>query len=439
MSRVLWLAGCAYFLFVTATTEAGTSSCGTLSSVSMTTFSEITNGSGDSTAVGRRLSLTTPTPRQGKGTTPDFENNTSTTKTSAEDRPPSDFGLMSAETKDFAINILGIVSRVILPLALLVTVCNVVVFAQKSMRSSTSMYILGLSVSQIFYLLLDIGYKLMMTTIVGEPSHKYGFYVYNIAFVYLTSVFRRASYVVMCLVSTERIYAIVRPLHVKTFVLVRHPLPFICGSYLVTACYHFYTLIKLDIKETQLPHGEIIYYPAYSDFYTRNEHIFEPIDVSAKVLFSYLPLLLLTILNLATLFFLRRHNATRQKMKTSSSSDQEVKRQRQMTVTILGATIGYVVLSLPLAVHSLFDNFHPLYHYWGRERNIFLFFQDLSFQFILLSCFTDFLSFLLLSSAYRRTFCNVFRLSRYFGKGRYVGEDTVAVSISDSNNTLTSD
>ncbi|KAK7465013.1 hypothetical protein BaRGS_00037798 [Batillaria attramentaria] len=136
-----------------------------------------------------------------------------------------------------------------------------------------------------------------------------------------------------------------------------------------------------------------------------------------------------------TLVFLQRHSAARMKMNTSASTNEELKKQRQMTVTILGATIGYVVLSLPLAFHSLFGNFHPRYNYFGPERNVFLVFQEFAYVCHMFSCFTDFFSFLLLSTAYRRTFIRVFGLRRCFDKKQYAESDTVAISVDSSVTT----
>jgi hypothetical protein len=71
------------------------------------------------------------------------------------------------------------------------------------------------------YLLAVIG-AFILIACVDDVTVSYAYFVYVAlfsTFVHLTM--RRGSYAVMCLVSMERLYAIVRPLHVKSFVLSR--------------------------------------------------------------------------------------------------------------------------------------------------------------------------------------------------------------------------
>nr|KAG5687410.1 hypothetical protein BaRGS_004912 [Batillaria attramentaria] len=73
-------------------------------------------------------------------------------------------GLLTAEERDYAIIVLQKITYVILPFALLVTVCNVVVFVQRSLRNSTSKYIIALSLAQIIYICIDIGARIMVAS-----------------------------------------------------------------------------------------------------------------------------------------------------------------------------------------------------------------------------------------------------------------------------------
>ncbi|KAK7465029.1 hypothetical protein BaRGS_00037814 [Batillaria attramentaria] len=344
-------------------------------------------------------------------------------------------GIVSTEDRVFILQVLMKVRYVILPFALVATVCNVVVFMQKALRSSTSKYVIALSLAQILTLLIDIGLHVMLASIQGNVAKHYVYFAYGLYIFNYVIIIRRGSFIVMCLVSLERMYAIVRPLHIKSFVLVRHPLLFIFGTYSLTIGYHFYIPARYAIRESKLSDGSTVYFRTLTTFYVKNQKEMDNFAISAKVIFSYLPLLFLVILNVATVFFLRLLSSARQNLKTTMNAKEEEKRQRQMTITILGATIGYVVLSLPFALVALINNFHPVYNFQGPERNLLLVLQEISYECILLSCFTDFLSFLLLSSAFRRTFLRVFHLNRFVRRERLAADDTVTVDVSISNVT----
>ena len=65
---------------------------------------------------------------------------------------------------------------------------------------------------------------------------------------YLSIVVRRASYLVMCFVSLERLYAILRPFHIREFFLTRYPVAVTVFSYLFCGIWHIFMLTKSSIK-----------------------------------------------------------------------------------------------------------------------------------------------------------------------------------------------
>ena len=65
---------------------------------------------------------------------------------------------------------------------------------------------------------------------------------------YLSIVVRRASYLVMSFVSAERLYAILRPFHIREFFLTRYPVTVTLCTYLFSATWHIYMLTKSSIK-----------------------------------------------------------------------------------------------------------------------------------------------------------------------------------------------
>ncbi|XP_070193892.1 putative G-protein coupled receptor F59B2.13 [Littorina saxatilis] len=342
------------------------------------------------------------------------QNNISNDK--ANDDNSADDMLLSYSQYLVAQDVLKKLTYIALPFALCVTVVNVVVFLQKPMRTSTSRYVVGLSLAQILYLCINIGFYIILA-VVEDLRTDLGYYVFGLYFQSFTyAVARRGSYIVMCLVSLERLYAIARPLHVKSFFLVRFPASSVVTAYVFTAAFHFYLLSKYTVEPRTIPTtGETGYRYQPTEFYLQHPELVDTFSIVAKIIFTYIPLVALIVLNALTLWFLRRYALVRRAMKASADDDVESKRQRQLTVTILGATFCYIILSLPLAVHTITASITSEYSRRNLQRGIgyvYVMFQTFSNVCILLSCFTDFLSFLLLSSAYRRTFFRLFRVCR---------------------------
>ncbi|KAL8581978.1 hypothetical protein ACOMHN_027959 [Nucella lapillus] len=110
---------------------------------------------------------------------------------------------------------------VLLPLALLLTICNILVFLHPSMASSARFYVVSLSYVQVFNLSIDLINSLIQK-VLPNPYDDRGYWIFSLYFaIFFSAVSRRGSYVVTCLLSLERLYAILRPLHLKSFLLSR--------------------------------------------------------------------------------------------------------------------------------------------------------------------------------------------------------------------------
>lgn len=345
---------------------------------------------------------------------PDLENNSSLSVTAVNLKS---YYLTDEETA-LALDVILKFRYVIVPLALLATSCNAIVFLQKSVRSTTSRYIVGISLVQIATLLIDVGYH-VLTAVTSEKDVAYlvyGFYFMGFVFIIL----RRGTYCVMCLVSVERLYAIARPLHIKSFVLVRFPKTSIFAAYAVSILLNIVVVVKVQLKAISVPSMRAgspqfvtVYIFALTDWYKANNEFVETVSLAAKILFDFVSISVLLIVNVLTLMFLRRYNAIRRSIQSSTDAEMESRRQRQMTVTILGSTACHVLFSLPLAFHSLAQAVDPSYNPNGEDnpmKNFYRFITDFSYLCILFSCFADFVTFALLSSAYRSAFKSVFRL-----------------------------
>lgn len=311
-----------------------------------------------------------------------------------------------------ASDILMTVRYVFLSLSLPVTVCNVIVFVQKRMRSATSVYILGLSFAQIFFLLSHIG-LIMWSSLHSDPTSSYFFCLYKLYAISFGSVIaRRGSYVILCFVSTERLCAILRPLHVKNFVLSKFSVTVMVTTFVVTTVFHFYVpakfVVTMEAEEDDLG-GAPKCRSKVTDLYLRHKDVNDTFSLAVKILMTYMALFLQILLNVLTIWALRRHNVAAAKhVQSSANEDTRRQRERQLTITILVTTIAYVVLSLPACLNGLLNIVLPGYNEQDRYANLAHVVYNLCLDLQILSCSVDFVCFFALSSNYRKTFFRVF-------------------------------
>ncbi|KAK7498567.1 hypothetical protein BaRGS_00010227 [Batillaria attramentaria] len=319
--------------------------------------------------------------------------------------------LLTDDQRRWAVAVLQNGGYVIAAFAIPLTVCNMMVFLRKDMRSATSMYIVALSVSQIIYT-LGIMVKDLCERILDDPASSLAFQLYDLYFgVYVIIVAKRGAYVLTCLLSTERLYAVLRPLHIKDFFLSRFPVSSIIGVYTVTAIWHVYILTQTKVIGAEDSHtGKMLYKRAQTDLYLKHKEINDVFGLAAKIVLTFVSLALQIVLNLLTVWALRRHNQSSQSMQTPQVEDRRGQKERQMTVTMLAATVSYVIMSLPAAFHNLcYTIFFPDYWYGGKYSNLFQVMIAFAFDITTLSSATDFLCFVTLSSNYRKSLRKLFQ------------------------------
>ena len=176
--------------------------------------------------------------------------------------------------------------------------------------------------------------------------------------------------------------------------------------------------------------GKQVYRFQYTDSYEANPDIADGFGSAAPVLMTYIPLLALMAINVATVWALRRHNVKTKRVQSSADEESRGQRERQMTLTILATTVSYVVLSLPYAFHNVFKNAGLGYNKRQKYENLFYVMRRTAFNLTLLSCAIDFVCFLVLSSSFRKTFFRLLgvgakRGQHAGGPGSSVGETVV--------------
>ncbi|PVD32025.1 hypothetical protein C0Q70_07451 [Pomacea canaliculata] len=238
------------------------------------------------------------------------------------------------------------------------------IFGQRSMRNSPSgKFMLSISVSQFCFVIFKaINGTAERVITVPKEMYAYSFFYLYVA-ISVGNVLYRASLFIACLMSSERLYAVSRPLHVKQFILARHPLLFIAAVFFLTACYHFYVPLQYLYYTKSGVNGSKTVVIGYTDWYFRNRDIVDAFSAAGKIIFLFVPLVWLTFFNALVVCFLRRHSNDRKAIKSTVDEEAISRRDRQMTLTILACTAGYVIFMLPGAIHFLAVAVVPEYNY----------------------------------------------------------------------------
>lgn len=199
--------------------------------------------------------------------------------------------------------------------------------------------------------------------------------------------------------------------------------------------YHIFKFFKINIVEVSdtVNGGDTIFLLERTALFYSYESVFIGLEYSSKIAFSYLPLVLLIILNALTMIHLRHYIFKRRTLghTLSSLGDVRSKKERQTTVIIMTAAVSFVLLSLPVTFQSLFSTtdsyfFGP----WVGDKRVFLLVHKGTHICSLLTSVTDFLTFVTLSISYRVTLSRILckKWPRKFHTRSKSSENNIAVS-----------
>ncbi|PVD32026.1 hypothetical protein C0Q70_07452 [Pomacea canaliculata] len=287
-------------------------------------------------------------------------------------------------------------------LCFIVNLIKTAVFAQKCMRKASSgKFMLALSSSHFTWLLFRVLHSIAKRAITDpEKVYAYDMFVLYVG-ISVGNVLYRSCLFIACLMSSERLYAVSRPLHIKQFILARRPLLFVFAIFLLTACYHMYVPLQYTFYMVSGINGTKIVVFGYTDWYFGNRNIVNGFSAAGKIIFIFVPLVWISAFNALVVYFLRRHSDDYKTVQRTADEEAISRHDRQMTLTILACTAGYVIFILPATLHFLALTVVPEYNYTGRLENMVRLMEEVQDFCLQLSFMSDFLSFLLLSKAFR--------------------------------------
>nr|KAG5713234.1 hypothetical protein BaRGS_007761 [Batillaria attramentaria] len=259
---------------------------------------------------------------------------------------------------------------IFIAMAIPLTLCNVIVFSQKDMRSASGTYVVGLNAGQLFYIVSTTAH-FIWAHFVDPPYSQYSFCVYEYYVTIYAGVLvaKRASYAILCLASAERLYAVVRPLHVKNFVLSKHPVIGVLSVYALSAVWHVFHLVKYRFEMMNIAAlGYSVCRFFKTELYLSHKDVNDAFGSAARICLTYISLLIQLMLNVLTIWALQRHNMAARQVQSTTKEDAKRQQERQLTVTLLFASVTYVVLSLPAALLQVITTTVPGVTPTGKYR-----------------------------------------------------------------------
>lgn len=325
-----------------------------------------------------------------------------------------DQGSVGGKTYESVVEVTQVLIVIIGGAGMMENAVNAVVFARPSMRNPSSVILLYFSIAEFLYCLLSVVWQAFGYHFGNDAVNKY---VYLMLAIYLTNysrvAIRRWALCLNLLVSCERFVAIAFPLRFKSLRLTRHPAAMCLALAVLMLLVHVYNIFKNDVVE-QHPGT---YRMAKSARAEEHGQLFETLSTVSKALFVFVPLLASLLFNVLTMTALHRHARRRQRLHETKDNNQASQHERQTTVVVLVSSVLFVLLSLPTALVSLVQNFHPSFGTYVLEHYLYLTSLKVASLCEVVSNATSFLVYLALSSRFRKELAAIFPRGRV-GRGR---------------------
>ncbi|KAK6177221.1 hypothetical protein SNE40_015365 [Patella caerulea] len=319
-------------------------------------------------------------------------------------------GLVSKETYDYVV---GIISYAVVPcqiLAILFNICIINVFSRKDMETSSQVYLVALSIVELLYCLCSsvAGIMALMYGKKSTDTYAYLWYAARISG-FITISIRRSAYVLTFVMTLERFVAVAFPLKFRHFKITPYSKTLCFAIVFVALIIHWPTGFRHDIVSYKTPGSTEIKY-RYKDFpfFVANDHIFDGISLFASCVYAYIPLFACLLLNAVTIVAFKAHSRNHNMLRKSTKYPNMVRRERQMTTTLMVSSMIFVILSLPINVSTIVSTWSTDYGIFKREHYLFFMMFRIGYLSEIISNCTDFIFYFILSTKFRRKFLEVY-------------------------------
>ena len=318
-------------------------------------------------------------------------------------------GLITRETRMIFNDVMSCgVQPVVTLVGLAGNILSIAVLGYQGVREVSSIILIGLAMADLLYLILWYGPMAECTLRTFDVVAAINMEVeYKAMPIMIASILGTVSRLYTCLIAVERYIAVLYPLRAPAL-LTRKRISVACVVlFALPFAFSFHLFLLFDVEEAfSSKYNATVKRVAFSSFAVENlDFMVLYNDLVLAVPFSYLPVLLVLYCTCSILLTLRRSQKNRLQMIARREDNKASAEKRQMTKTLVGICIVFIVCSLPAIIlkvaRLLFtdDGFSDV----GRYRNMSYVAVTVSLLFSLINSSVNFIFYVAYSKKFAAT------------------------------------
>lgn len=219
--------------------------------------------------------------------------------------------------------------------SIFLTLASACVYALPNIRCATACYLVGLNSVDTLSGLLSVIRNAWETADVTAATSSAGFHHLTGLVSFLHGGFEKNAYCFSLLLSAERFFVIAFPLKARHLKMIRYPKLCSLVMVVVIQAYHVNVPLKYTVAPSSGGSGYVL---TSSDAFEAHKQVFIDMSSAAKIIFSYIPLVLCLGLNAVLMAALLRHAESRKSLQETQHDDRKAHSaccaERQLAMTI---------------------------------------------------------------------------------------------------------
>lgn len=318
-------------------------------------------------------------------------------------------------------------------------ILSLVVLVHHRMRSTTNLCLAALAVSDLLLLLHSFTFSAFQIYGLRNPEEAQRLRVitYPVLGAYGSIVCARITTWLTTVLAVERCIAVYFPMQAKAINSRKGTLLAIVMIYIITAVAFLPSALQYRVLYQQGPANTTVPKLGFSTLGQKKE-VMVPYSNAVNVMFRFVPLVVLIVVNALIIAAIRRTGVLRRNMSWNRG---QVVSQEQNRITIMLLTVSgvFLVCTLPGALNTIVSRSMQEYSRLGRDSNLYFTISSVTYFLETLNSSVNFIIYMVFSTKFFRTYQEIFCCRRTHwhllqGSLRRVR----FVQLGPSNTTLTS-
>nr|KAG5702897.1 hypothetical protein BaRGS_034670 [Batillaria attramentaria] len=287
-------------------------------------------------------------------------------------------------------------------------VSSLAVLVQHRMRSTTNMCLAALAVSDLLLLLHSLTFAVYQMYGLSDPAGAWRVrkITYPILGAYTNIVFARITTWLTTMLAVERCIAVYFPIKAKAINSRRGTLLAIILIYVVTALAFLPTFLQYKVIYVTTPQNTTKPVMTYSAL-GQNKAFTVPYGYVLNVLFRFIPIFVLIVVNTLIILAIRRTGVLRRNISLRDRQGGGVE-QNRITKMLVAVSGVFLVCTLPGAVNTIASRSIPDYCRLCPKSNLYQAISTVTFFLETLNSSVNFVIYMVFSRNFKRTYQEMF-------------------------------